>query len=346
MTEYLLPESADEAAEQLAGGAAVMAGGTTVMPAVLAGTFAVDRVVGLARAALAEAVEADDLGALLHQPARGLGLAVGRAHVVLGEAAPRLLGPVGPAQRDVTGADLRRVPLEQVDGDRLVLAEEGEVDHDRRAARALERHVAGGLAVGRAVAPEVDVRPGVQQHVHLTGLPEPGAPVMRRELEPLVHRRRAQRVLADLQRQVDDPRHARSSCCGTASLVTVPDAGGPTTGPPYFKPQVRGTVPLTRRPTKGDCPSYARSPHSGGADHRRPRRSTPTAVPCRATPARRMRVQPGGCSMASPPRADTARPRPGCERCSVRPQGPGHRSQSAPNRSVPERGGRTVGDAC
>jgi CO/xanthine dehydrogenase FAD-binding subunit len=52
VTEYLLPESADEAAAQLAGGAAVMAGGTTVMPAVLAGTFAADRVVGLARAGL------------------------------------------------------------------------------------------------------------------------------------------------------------------------------------------------------------------------------------------------------------------------------------------------------
>jgi carbon-monoxide dehydrogenase medium subunit len=52
VTEYLLPESADEAAEQLAGGAAVMAGGTTVMPAVLAGTFAAERVVGLARAGL------------------------------------------------------------------------------------------------------------------------------------------------------------------------------------------------------------------------------------------------------------------------------------------------------
>jgi carbon-monoxide dehydrogenase medium subunit len=52
VTEYLLPESADEAAEQLAGGAALMAGGTTVMPAVLAGTFAAERVVGLARAGL------------------------------------------------------------------------------------------------------------------------------------------------------------------------------------------------------------------------------------------------------------------------------------------------------
>jgi CO/xanthine dehydrogenase FAD-binding subunit len=54
VTEYLLPESADEAAEQLAGGAAVMAGGTTVMPAVLAGSLPETRVVGLARAGLDE----------------------------------------------------------------------------------------------------------------------------------------------------------------------------------------------------------------------------------------------------------------------------------------------------
>jgi carbon-monoxide dehydrogenase medium subunit len=52
VTEYLLPSSADEAAAQLAGGAALMAGGTTVMPAVLAGSLGAERVVGLARAGL------------------------------------------------------------------------------------------------------------------------------------------------------------------------------------------------------------------------------------------------------------------------------------------------------
>jgi aerobic carbon-monoxide dehydrogenase medium subunit len=52
VTEYLLPGSADEAAAQLAGGAALMAGGTTVMPRVLAGSLAETRVVGLARAGL------------------------------------------------------------------------------------------------------------------------------------------------------------------------------------------------------------------------------------------------------------------------------------------------------
>jgi carbon-monoxide dehydrogenase medium subunit len=52
VTEYLLPSSADEAAAQLAGGAALMAGGTTVMPRALAGALDASRVVGLARAGL------------------------------------------------------------------------------------------------------------------------------------------------------------------------------------------------------------------------------------------------------------------------------------------------------
>ena len=52
ITQYLLPTSADDAAEQLAAGAALIAGGTTVMPRVLAGGFDAERVVGLARAGL------------------------------------------------------------------------------------------------------------------------------------------------------------------------------------------------------------------------------------------------------------------------------------------------------
>jgi carbon-monoxide dehydrogenase medium subunit len=50
--QYVLPDSAEAAVAQLAGGAAVMAGGTTVMPAVTAGTLDADRVVGLAHAGL------------------------------------------------------------------------------------------------------------------------------------------------------------------------------------------------------------------------------------------------------------------------------------------------------
>ena len=49
--EYLLPDSADAAAAQL-DGSVLMAGGTTVMPAVHAGALDAERVVGLARAGL------------------------------------------------------------------------------------------------------------------------------------------------------------------------------------------------------------------------------------------------------------------------------------------------------
>src|SRR5919107_1696280 len=52
--------------------------------------------------------------------------------------------------KSVSRADRRRVLLEQLDGDRLVLAEERGVDHDRIAADAVQRHVGGGLAVGSA----------------------------------------------------------------------------------------------------------------------------------------------------------------------------------------------------
>jgi aerobic carbon-monoxide dehydrogenase medium subunit len=52
ITEYLLPGSAEQAVAELASGAAVMGGGTTVMPAVHAGALDAERVVGLARAGL------------------------------------------------------------------------------------------------------------------------------------------------------------------------------------------------------------------------------------------------------------------------------------------------------
>ncbi len=52
ITQYLLPDSAEKAVAELASGAAVMGGGTTVMPAVHAGTLDAERVVGLARAGL------------------------------------------------------------------------------------------------------------------------------------------------------------------------------------------------------------------------------------------------------------------------------------------------------
>jgi CO/xanthine dehydrogenase FAD-binding subunit len=53
ITQYLLPDSAEQAVAELASGAAVMGGGTTVMPAVHSGALDAERVVGLARAGLA-----------------------------------------------------------------------------------------------------------------------------------------------------------------------------------------------------------------------------------------------------------------------------------------------------
>jgi len=51
ITEYLLPESAEKAVAELGAGV-IMGGGTTVMPAALAGALDATRVVGLARAGL------------------------------------------------------------------------------------------------------------------------------------------------------------------------------------------------------------------------------------------------------------------------------------------------------
>ncbi|HWM08898.1 MAG TPA: FAD binding domain-containing protein, partial [Solirubrobacteraceae bacterium] len=52
ITQYLLPDSAEQAVAELAAGAAVLGGGTLLMPAAHAGTLDAERVVGLARAGL------------------------------------------------------------------------------------------------------------------------------------------------------------------------------------------------------------------------------------------------------------------------------------------------------
>ena len=52
ITQYLLPDSADQAVAELAPNTTVMGGGTTVMPAAHAGALDAERVVGLARAGL------------------------------------------------------------------------------------------------------------------------------------------------------------------------------------------------------------------------------------------------------------------------------------------------------
>jgi CO/xanthine dehydrogenase FAD-binding subunit len=80
ISQYLLPGSAEEAAAELLD-AVVMGGGTTVMPAVLAGAVDATRVVGLARAGLT-GVGPSGIGAMtplaaldgaLAEPARAVG---------------------------------------------------------------------------------------------------------------------------------------------------------------------------------------------------------------------------------------------------------------------------------
>jgi CO/xanthine dehydrogenase FAD-binding subunit len=115
ITQYLLPSSADEAAAQLADGAALIAGGTTVMPRVLAGGFEADRVVGLARAGL-DGITSDDGRTTLGACATLAAVAAHEATPALAAAA-RAIG--GPALRNmgtvggnlVVGGDLAVVLL-------------------------------------------------------------------------------------------------------------------------------------------------------------------------------------------------------------------------------------------
>jgi CO/xanthine dehydrogenase FAD-binding subunit len=92
VTHYLLPSSADEAAEHLAGGAALMAGGTTVMPRVLAGGLPETRVVGLARAGL-DAIGTDGGRTTLGACATVAAVARHEATPALAAAAQAIGGP-------------------------------------------------------------------------------------------------------------------------------------------------------------------------------------------------------------------------------------------------------------
>lgn len=98
VTEYVLPGSADEAAAQR-DGAVLMAGGTTVMPAVLDGSLRETRVVGLARAGLDGIEHADGrtvIGATTTLAAvASLGGAVGAAAEAVGGPALRNMATVG-----------------------------------------------------------------------------------------------------------------------------------------------------------------------------------------------------------------------------------------------------------
>jgi CO/xanthine dehydrogenase FAD-binding subunit len=98
VTEYLLPSSVDEAVAQREG-AVLMAGGTTVMPAVLAGSLRETRVVGLARAGLdgiSRAGGRTTLGACTTlAAAASLDGAVGAAAAAVGGPALRNMATVG-----------------------------------------------------------------------------------------------------------------------------------------------------------------------------------------------------------------------------------------------------------
>jgi CO/xanthine dehydrogenase FAD-binding subunit len=101
VTQYLLPSSADDAAAELTSGAVLMAGGTTVMPRVLAGGLPESRVVGLARTGLDRVASGGGrttLGACTtlaavaaHEPTPALAAAAG----AIGGPALRNMGTVG-----------------------------------------------------------------------------------------------------------------------------------------------------------------------------------------------------------------------------------------------------------
>ena len=99
ITQYLLPDSAEQAVAELASGAAVMGGGTTVMPRVHAGTLDAERVIGLARAGLSGIEHSDGrttIGAMtpLARVAELAG-AVGQAAAAVGGPALRNMATVG-----------------------------------------------------------------------------------------------------------------------------------------------------------------------------------------------------------------------------------------------------------
>jgi aerobic carbon-monoxide dehydrogenase medium subunit len=99
ITQYLLPDSAEQAVAELASGTAVMGGGTTVMPAVHAGTLDAERVVGLARAGLTGIERTDGrttIGAMtpLAQVAE-LDGAIGQAAAAIGGPALRNMATIG-----------------------------------------------------------------------------------------------------------------------------------------------------------------------------------------------------------------------------------------------------------
>jgi CO/xanthine dehydrogenase FAD-binding subunit len=111
ITQYLLPDSAEQAVAELASGAAVMGGGTTVMPAAHAGALDAERVIGLARAGLT-GIEREN------------GRTTIKAMTPLAQVA-ELEGAVGQAAAAVGGPALRNMAT--IGGNLLVGAPYGDV---------------------------------------------------------------------------------------------------------------------------------------------------------------------------------------------------------------------------
>jgi CO/xanthine dehydrogenase FAD-binding subunit len=96
ITQYLLPDSAEQAVAELAPDVTVMGGGTTVMPAAHAGALDAERVIGLARAGL-DRIERDGgrttIGAMT--PLAALDGPLAQAARVVGGPALRNMATVG-----------------------------------------------------------------------------------------------------------------------------------------------------------------------------------------------------------------------------------------------------------
>jgi carbon-monoxide dehydrogenase medium subunit len=99
ISQYLLADSAEQAVAELASGAAVLGGGTLLMPAAHAGTLDAEKVVGLARAGLAGIRREDGrttIGAMTPLSAVAeLEGAVGQAAAAIGGPALRNMATVG-----------------------------------------------------------------------------------------------------------------------------------------------------------------------------------------------------------------------------------------------------------
>ena len=183
ITHYLLPDSAEQAVAELASGAAVLGGGTLVMPAAQAGTLDASRVVGLARAGL-DGTEHDDgrttIGAMtplaavdgpLSQAARVVGgpalrnmATVGGNLVVGGDVAVALLA----LDADVR-LDSRTVPIDDFwssfrPGEEIVLSVSFEDDPDLVFVRCARRAVNSPAVVSVAASRGRVALGGVAEH--------------------------------------------------------------------------------------------------------------------------------------------------------------------------------------